>query len=192
LLGRPVTQPLSFDVPMDLSSPRSASFVRALQLLHGEVQRPDGMTADPAMAAGMTRLVMTGLLLAQPHNYTDQLHDPTRSVAPATIRNAIEFIEAEPEQVMTVSDVAAVACLSVRALEDGFRRHVGVSPMTYVRDIRLARVHLELSTVDPETTTAAAVARRWGFNHYSRFAALYRERYSVAPAKTLAGRGGDR
>jgi AraC-like DNA-binding protein len=38
---------------------------------------------------------------------------------------------------------------------------------------------------DPFTTTATAVARKWGFGHYGRFAADYRRRFGHKPSETL-------
>jgi AraC-like DNA-binding protein len=187
MLGRPVTRPLEFEPSMDLASPESAPFLRALRLLRADLRRPDAVTADPVMAAGLARLLMTGLLLAQPHNYSGEVTGPARPAAPAAIRRAVEFIDSTSAQITTVADVAAAASLSVRALQDGFRRHVGVAPMTYLRDVRLDRVHADLRASDPSVTTAAAIARRWGFWHYGRFAAAYRTRYGIAPAETLAG-----
>ncbi len=138
------------------------------------------------MAGGLASLAMTGLLRAQAHNYSDQLEGTRRVEAPASIRNAVELIEARAAEIVSVVEVATAAGLSVRALEEGFRRHVGKPPMTYLREFRLARIHSELQASDPDRTTAAAVARRWGgLNHYGRFSAAYRTRYGVAPATTL-------
>jgi AraC-like DNA-binding protein len=86
-----------------------------------------------------------------------------------------------------VTDIARATNLSVRALEDGFRRHVGTTPMAYVRGVRLARAHDELVEAEPDATTAMAVAQRWGFTHYGRFAAQYRQRFGCSPSQTLRG-----
>jgi hypothetical protein len=72
---------------------------------------------------------------------------------------------------------------------DGFRRYVGMAPMTYLRHLRLARVHEELRLGDPRSVTVAEVASRWGFGHLGRFAAAYRAKYGVAPSVTLRSPG---
>jgi AraC-like DNA-binding protein len=38
------------------------------------------------------------------------------------------------------------------------------------------------------SSSAAAVAHRWGFGHVSRFAQAYRRTYGRAPGDTLRGR----
>ncbi|ODU27327.1 MAG: hypothetical protein ABT15_01480 [Pseudonocardia sp. SCN 73-27] len=189
LLGRAPTTPLRFDIGLNLAEPRAGSFLRTIQLLQSESTRPDGMTSDPVMAGSLAGLAMTGLLRGQPHNYSDKLFGPERRVTPASIRNALELIEEKAADIVTVADLAAAAGLSVRALEDGFRRHVGKSPMRCLREFRLAQTHTELMAAQPDSTTASAIARRWGFHHYGRFAATYASRYGSSPAETLRRAG---
>jgi AraC-like DNA-binding protein len=40
-------------------------------------------------------------------------------------------------------------------------------------------------TADPDDTTVTAVARKWGFGHYGRFAADYQRRFGRKPSETL-------
>ncbi|SDH47026.1 AraC family transcriptional regulator [Pseudonocardia oroxyli] len=189
LLGRTPATPLRFNIRLDLDEPHAGAFLRTLQLLRSESSRPDGMMADPLMAGSLAGLTMTALLRGQPHNYSVELSDPGRRTAPASIGNALDLIEAKAAEIASVTDLAAAAGVSVRALEEGFRRHVGTPPMTYLREFRLARIHAELTAADPDSTTASAIARRWGVHHYGRFAASYSSRYGVSPAETLR-RGG--
>lgn len=75
--------------------------------------------------------------------------------------------------------------MSVRSLQEGFRRHVGCAPMTYLQQLRLNRVRETLLEGDPARVTVAAVAHRWGFAHLGRFASAYRERFGESPSETL-------
>ena len=72
------------------------------------------MTADPVMAGGLASLAMTGLLRAQPHNYIDRLEDDQRVEGPASIRNAIALIETKAADIVSVTQLATAAGLSVR------------------------------------------------------------------------------
>ena len=185
MLGHPITRPVMFKFSMDLDQGEAAAFMRALELLQSELRRPDGMAQSEALAARMAQLARTALLVSQPHNYTDELTTPQRPAAPSTIQRAVELIEARPEGVVTVADLARAACLSVRAVEDGFKKHVGIPPMAYVREVRLARVHADLRAADAHSATVAQIAHRWGFAHLSRFTAAYRRKYGVLPSHTL-------
>ena len=44
--------------------------------------------------------------------------------------------------------MAEVAGVSVRRLQEGFREYVGVCPREYLLDLRLERIHAELSEAD--------------------------------------------
>ncbi|UMP03415.1 AraC family transcriptional regulator [Amycolatopsis sp. EV170708-02-1] len=185
MLDRPLTGPIRFDLRMDLADRAVQPLLRTLTLVRTELDRPGGIVSDPAMGAGLTRLVMTGLLLAQPHNYSALLRQPAKPAAPGQIRDAIEFMESHPTEIAGVADLARAARLSVRALEAGFRKHIGMPPMTYLRKIRMAGARSDLERADAAAATAASIARRWGFHHYGRFATAYRERYDEAPSDTL-------
>jgi AraC-like DNA-binding protein len=183
MLGAPLTRPLRFDPRLQLSV--TSPWSRVLSLLHRELTDPDGLAGVPAMATRLGHLMMTGLLVSQPHNYCEDLTKPREVFASKPIRKALEFIETRPAEIETVADIASTVGLSVRALDDGFRRFVGTPPMTYLRNLRITRVHEELLAADPFTTTATAVARKWGFGHYGRFAADYRRRFGHKPSEAL-------
>jgi transcriptional regulator GlxA family with amidase domain len=57
-----------------------------------------------------------------------------------------------------MSSIAIRSNTSVRSLQQGFRRHLGISPMTYLREVRLRRAHQTLLESDPSTVS---VAYRW-------------------------------
>lgn len=133
------------------------------------------------------RLLVSGLLLAQTHNYTEELLRPQPPAYPRTVRKAVDLIEAHPETPFTVGDLARAAGVSVRRLQEGFSEHLGVTPLTYLRNVRLDRVHADLLTGATGVTEAAG---RWGFTHLSRFSAAYRRRFGAAPSQTRAGVGG--
>jgi transcriptional regulator GlxA family with amidase domain len=84
-----------------------------------------------------------------------------------------------------VAELAEIAGMSVRSLQEGFRRHVGCAPMAYLQQVRLLRAHDALRRADPTRITVAAVAHRWGFAHLGRFAAAYRTRFGQTPSETL-------
>jgi transcriptional regulator GlxA family with amidase domain len=97
-------------------------------------------------------------------------------------------MHAEPWRAFTARDLAAIAGVGVRVLQESFRQHVGMSPLTYLRRLRLDGVHAELSRSEPWEVSVSEVAFRWGFTHLGRFAGAYRARYGVSPSQTLRER----
>jgi AraC-like DNA-binding protein len=86
---------------------------------------------------------------------------------------------------LTVSALAARSHVSVSSLQESFRRHLGMSPMAYLREVRLRRAHRALEKSDPSVTTVASIAYQWGFNNLGRFAAAHTEAFGETPSATL-------
>jgi AraC-like DNA-binding protein len=185
LLGESLGRALDFAPGMNLTTPAGRSWVDVLLVLNRESGRPGGLLAHPLAAQNLEELVIDGLLLAQPHNYTDALAAHRRSVHPRAVQEVIDLIQAHPERPWTPASLARNAAVSVRSLQEGFHRSMGTSPMAYVRDVRLTRAHQELLAETPQTTTVTRVASRWGFLQLGRFAASYRAKFGELPSRTL-------
>ncbi|MBF4608989.1 helix-turn-helix transcriptional regulator [Curtobacterium sp. VKM Ac-1393] len=103
----------------------------------------------------------------------------------ARLRTAVEYVHAHASKPITITDLAAVTGLSVRSVQEAFRRVFDESPLTYLRDVRLDRVRGELLEADPQAGIIGDVARRWGFAHLGRFSATYAARFGEYPKQTL-------
>ncbi|MFJ5550315.1 helix-turn-helix transcriptional regulator [Streptomyces sp. NPDC093225] len=106
---------------------------------------------------------------------TDPLAADTRDAGPETLRRAKAFNEGNARHEITLAHVAAAACVTPRAVQYAFRRHLGTTPLEYARRVRLDHAHVELKEADT----------RWGFTHMGRFAAAHRRAYGVPPSTTL-------
>lgn len=113
-----------------------------------------------------------------------------RDAGSESLRRAVAYIESRPADDIGLADIAAAARVSPRAVQLAFRRHLGRTPTSYLRLVRLHHVRDELRAADPQTETVAAVARRWGFAHAGRFSAQYRDAFGESPSRTLRGAGG--
>lgn len=113
------------------------------------------------------------------------------------VRQAREYMQAHAESVITVPDLCEAAHTSRRALQYAFEDLLQVSPITYLRCMRLNRVRRDLLRQAArcqgggEGMGVGDAAARWGFWHLSRFAAEYRELFGELPSATLGqARGG--
>jgi transcriptional regulator GlxA family with amidase domain len=114
----------------------------------------------------------------------DGLVDPSR--LPPLVRTAVDTIEQNLREPFTVEDLADACGVSARALQYAFRKHIGMTPMAYARQVRLAQAHRELETADPAGgVTVARVAAAWGFMNPGRFASYYAQQYGRRPSETL-------
>ncbi|MGN8051043.1 helix-turn-helix transcriptional regulator [Curtobacterium sp. 22159] len=202
--------------PMMLSAPVAYAFetdARGMTLLHiapavlGDTEEPSEFVQPDADDPGVEPL------LALLREVTDRILDPalqpderaalnrrvatvvtstftrSRSDVQHRLRHAIRFVHDHAGEPIEVADIAAAADLSERGLQDLFRRRLAVTPMRYLREVRLDRVHLELASRRTGVVTVRDVARRWQFAHLGRFAATYRRRFGESPHETL-GRSG--
>ncbi|GAA0230972.1 hypothetical protein GCM10009527_029430 [Actinomadura nitritigenes] len=151
----------------------------------------DNLLADPEapglplMISTASRLLAAGVLSTFAHSAStarDGRHPRDRH--PAPVRRAIAFMEDKAARPISGADIAAAARVSVRSLQYAFREHLGTTPMSHLRQVRLAAAHADLRTADPATTTVTAVAGRWGFLHAGRFAAAYKAAYGHPPSET--------
>ena len=189
LLGRSVDSPIDLPPAMSLRAGPSKSWCRLVGLVRDELDQPRSLIRHPLIAEQLRHSVLSGLLLCLPHRYSDELLAPARPGPPRAIRRAVEAIHDEPERPFTVAELAAIAGMSVRSLQEGFRRHLGSAPMAYLQQVRLARAHEALQRADPYRVTVASVAHRWGFAHLGRFASAYRSRFGASPSETLRESG---
>ena len=185
LLGRPVDGPIELPPAVDLSAGPGHSWSRLVRLLRDELEHQEGLIYQPLIAEQLRSSVLSGLLLSLPHKYLDELTGPAVAGPPRALRRVVDAIHDEPERAFTVGDLAAIAGMSVRSLQEGFRRHLGCAPMTYLQQVRLAQARETLRRADPAQVTVATVAHRWGFAHLGRFASAYRARFGEAPSETL-------
>jgi len=135
----------------------------------------------------MEQLVASTLLSVQPHNYNGAPPGRRGAVLPRHVRSVQDYLQAHAHEPVSAEQLARIAGVSVRSLYAGFKEFLGVSPMHYLRDLRMERAHAEL--VSGESRNIAGVALRWGFAHMGRFSAGYKERYGVSPSESLRRRG---
>jgi AraC-like DNA-binding protein len=189
LLGRSLREELRFDLEMGPVGPLRRRWQSGLNLLLDELIHPSGITEYLAAGRHIEGMVMDGLLLTHPHNYTDALtrSTPAGAVGPTAraVRRAIELMEERPAEPWTTARLAREVHLSIRSLQQGFSRDLELSPTAYLRHVRLRRVRESLERASKDVTTVQAVAAGFGFLHMGRFAAAYRNAFGETPVETL-------
>ena len=185
LLGRSVSKPLVFENGMDLSTPTARGWRASLEVLRTELTDGPGLASQIRVARQLERLVVDGLLLAQPHNYSDALDRGTWRPASGPVARARQLLEEQPEEAWSTSSLAVRVHVSVRSLQEGFARDLGVPPMKYLQQVRLRRARDLLRDASSAQTTVARVASGLGVSHLGRFAAAYRLAFGESPSETL-------
>lgn len=185
LLGRSLDRPLDFDFEMDLTGELGRRWQPALQLLTAELNHPTGILQYSASRRHIEGLVLDGLLLAQRHNFSEELARAASPGPRGAVGRAAELMCERPEEAWGTVRLASEVGLSVRSLQEGFRRHFEMPPSVYLRRVRLERVREMLTCAEPGSVSVHEVARRCGFLHMGRFSAAYRDVFGERPSDTL-------
>jgi AraC-like DNA-binding protein len=171
--------------------PMSASLDRrwsdAVRDLVEAVRREAGALASPVVAGALVQHLAATVLDTFPSTRLDSRRRiPPDHATPAVVRRAADFIEANADRELTLSEIAAASGIGPRGLQAAFLRHRDTTPLAHARRVRLERAHQDLRNADPATPDPVrAVAARWGFADPARFAAAYEQAYGRAPESAL-------
>jgi len=182
-LGRSIRAAIEFAPSLDMESLGGIKLRRMVMRLCQALDRNRGSAQKLLTVQQMERWLVSHLIESHRHNYTRLLHRAVMA-GPWQVRAVEEFIRANAAKPLSLGDLASVAGVSARTLQYSFRRHRGMCPMEFLRQIRLLYVRDELLSLD-EPTTVSQTAARWGFFHFGRFAAAYRSHFGEAPSATL-------
>lgn len=136
---------------------------------------------DARHGAGLGRQVMDMCLLTRRRDGADQ---QTASLAARLgtrhdrLLQAAAWLEARLEEPFDLDGCAAELGLSRRQIERLFARHLGLSPVRYVADLRLARGRALLAETDMTVTEVAAAC---GYGSASHFSRSFRAKYGTSP-----------
>ncbi|MCP2336106.1 AraC family transcriptional regulator [Actinomadura rupiterrae] len=153
----------------------------------------DEIAADgpphPLLGRALEESLLNAVLLGLPHSAADALTQPPRDRRRHHLAGFIEdWVRAHHAEPIGVTDIAAAAGIGVRQLQAVCRAEWGVTPVQFLRDVRLDHARAALLAAEPKPGAVAAIATAAGYLHKSRFATHYRERFGESPSQTLASR----
>lgn len=119
------------------------------------------------------------------NNYSKDIRSTKSIIAPTPycIKRAAEYIQINYSDQLVISDIAAFAGISIRSLQLGFRQFKGITPIAYLREIRLKKANAML-TDSNSSLTPKEVAAVCGFNNYYLFQRYYSLQFKERPLDT--------
>ncbi|WP_430539953.1 helix-turn-helix transcriptional regulator [Pseudomonas arsenicoxydans] len=185
LLDKPILEKLHFEPRVDLNLPAFQGIKALIDLATG-TEFDQLINAGTLMPSRLREMLIDTVLEAWPHNFTQALRRPAPLIAPRHVKLAVDYIQEHPEHMVSGTDLARLSNVSQRALQEGFRRFVGISIVDYQRQVRLERAYDVLTQDVP--TTVTEVALRFGFSNVGRFCQYFQNAYGVSPADVKSGR----
>lgn len=191
---------LSLDRRLGMTLKRPVQFALSVPTLSGPgrylrdfvLSSVNQFDQDPSIATntilrneigGMVARCMLGAI---PHNYSHLAEKSAPRAASRCVQNVIDYVDRHAHDPLTLETLVDVAGVSGRALQTAFQRHGGMSPIEYVRHVRLHRARTDLLAADPNAgVTVTSVALKWGFGHFGRFSSYYQDLFGELPSDTL-------
>ena len=162
--------------------PAAGSTLRAtLDLLAGEMLRD-----EPGQQTLLDRLLDVVLvqILREYLSSRDDAPGWFRASADERIGTALRALHADPAHTWTVAELADVAALSRSAFARQFTELVGLAPLAYLNDWRMALARERLR--DSEARLAA-IASALGYASEFSFAAAFKRHHGLAPGRWRGG-----
>jgi AraC family ethanolamine operon transcriptional activator len=102
----------------------------------------------------------------------------------AAMRRAEEFLRDNMDSPFSSRGLCAATRMSERSIEMLFKEAYGISPRAWSQIARLNAARQDLLKDEVEDVRVSDVAVRWGFFHFGRFSAIYRELFGELPSVT--------
>lgn len=100
---------------------------------------------------------------------------------------AEEYLRAHADTPVSIAELCEITGINQRTLFLGFHERYGLSPIAYLKLLRLnaARRELLRATRGDSAVSVTRSATKWGFFHLGRFAMEYRALFGESPQQTL-------
>lgn len=186
-LGRPLDGPLELGVGMPLTSDGARAWCRAVDFFARELARggPGSFLGHGSVVRLVEEALLSQFLLVHDHAHRRDLSGPGTAAPPTrVVRRACAVMEQRHDEPLTVGDVAQAVGVSVRTLQDCFRKGLDTTPTQYLRALRLEAARAALRAAPPGTRVTS-IAFQHGFAHLGRFAADYQARFGERPSETM-------
>jgi AraC-like DNA-binding protein len=162
--------------------PRAGSSLRAtLDVFAGELLREG--PGQQALLDSLLDVILVQALREQLASDVDAAPGWFRGMADPGVGAALRAVHADPRREWTVAALAAEASLSRATFARRFTHLLGLTPLGYVTDWRMALAREQLRAGD---TSLAAVARMLGYASEFSFAAAFKRHHGVAPGRWRA------
>ncbi|MCP5214638.1 MAG: AraC family transcriptional regulator [Pseudomonadales bacterium] len=187
LSHRELKQPLEFAPVAYLINGQAASFARLVKTICEDMRNPLQGLAHPAVSKHLEEALVNLLLTEFNHNHSDKLESPLDRLTPYFLKRAQEYIHANLEQPISISEIATASGASVRSLQNAFKHYLNTTLTLYLRHQRLYKVRHALLSAAANGLSVTDIALAHGFTHLSKFSHYYKTLFGESPLQTKTG-----
>ena len=148
-------------------------------------ERSPALLADPAIRRRLGGDLVPLLVEALVHRtgHGERLARPPARIE--LVKAAQAWMADHPHEPISLDGLCRQVAAGRRSLLQGFREHLGMGPMAYLKIRRLHGMRQALLAADPQATTVAELAARWGFMNAGHVARDYRRLFGEHPRTSL-------
>lgn len=164
-----------------------AAFVRTLARLLPDEAAPAGDDVGDA-GDGWRQGVLLALLDMLEHRCVEAELAASLQRRRRVVALAREYVHAHRSEAITVPQLCGQVHVSRRTLQYCFEDVLGMSPMLYLRTMRLNGVRRQLHHQTRGAVAIGDVADAWGLSNFSQFSSDYRKLFGLCPSASLKAR----
>lgn len=172
--------------------PLGGGFGCLIQALSNRYRENFSDSAECTYSETSLKLIQEAVIVAIAElisNGTDRIRSEKLTASRRNIMRAVDMINNQIEP-LTIHDLARALDISVRALQDGFRRHLNLSPHRLLKTGRIEGARRDL--LSGKATSVRQAATKWGFSNLARFNQEYFDVVGLYPRDTIKIARGDR
>lgn len=181
MLGYTSHDAIQFDISLSCSEEGISSIVETLNYLCFSYYN---IRNWGFISSSFTQYLIELILLKIPNNYTERLNAQRQQLLPSYIKKAQQYIFDHLQQPISLSILSQHCEVSIRTLQKGFGHYLQLTPVEYMREQRLERVHFSLQHAQAKETVTDILLRH-GIQSLGHFSTLYKKRYGCLPSYTL-------
>ncbi|MFJ4455928.1 AraC family transcriptional regulator [Pseudomonas sp. NPDC089392] len=186
-LGRSIKQDIYFQPHLPTNTFAGQNWLQTLGWAYSQLSSKSVISSHLQSQIG--EVLASSLLEFHESNHSETLRELVeKQVVPAIVRMIEEFMEEHAHETLTISQIARYAGVTARTVQLSFQRFRGLSPMQFLKEIRLRRVRGELEAKNLTDVQVSSTALKWGFNHLGRFSVEYKKRFGESPSDTIKRR----
>ena len=170
--------------PAKLQAHSGVNWQLMLRYLVDCARNADEVVQSDLVVRQLELLVATSLLDIHPP-ITAKKPRVSTHILPKHLQQAEDYLYQYAHEAITMAHLESLLGLSSRSIYAAFKTHLGLSPMQYLRQIRLDRIRADLLNANPATTSVLEVSLKWGIMHQGRLSADYKQRFGETPRQTL-------
>jgi AraC-like DNA-binding protein len=183
--GKDFAQDFSLGSYLDLTQNSGQSLFSIVHNMVREMESDSLFSKDNRQMELWEELLVTTLFACQGQIDSSILQIRGSKPVYHYVKKATDYIMENLDECISLDELIKVSGVSIRTLQTGFKKSLGIGPMTFIREQKLKQVHKELMYSSPVETKVGDIAAKWGFYHASYFTKQYKHYFSELPSETL-------